>query len=103
MLKYILYFLFVINRRKFYAEVLRTLRPGGLFILHFSNRKSIKGLLYELYLKANNRDRTEEELGNYLRDYHEQAAELERSGFKIIDTEGYNWNILKRNSDNSEL
>ncbi|MFX1514473.1 MAG: class I SAM-dependent methyltransferase, partial [Promethearchaeota archaeon] len=39
------------SRLKFYAEVNRVLIPGGKFLLHFSNKKSIKGLLYGLYTK----------------------------------------------------
>jgi SAM-dependent methyltransferase len=87
------------NRGRSYAEVLRVLKPGGLFILQMSNKRSIKGLVYELYLKIKKRDRTAGDLENYRRDYKQQAGEIKRAGFRIIDAKGYNWNLIPRNSD----
>ena len=85
------------ERKNLYAEVLRVLRSGGIFLTQFSNKKSIKGLIYGLYMKMKKRKRIRE---YYKRDYNQQAAELESAGFRITDAKGYNWNIIQRNSNN---
>jgi ubiquinone/menaquinone biosynthesis C-methylase UbiE len=91
------------NREKSYGEVLRVLKPGGLFIIQMSNKRSMKGLVYELYLKMKKRQRMAGDLENYRRDYKEQAMELGHSGFRIVDAKGYNWNLIPRNSDSKLL
>jgi ubiquinone/menaquinone biosynthesis C-methylase UbiE len=92
----------IVNRERSYMEVLRVLKPGGLFLIQFSNKRSVKGLVYELYLKVKKRKRTWDDLENYRRDFDQQAAELKDAGFRIINARGYNWNLIPRNS-NSRL
>jgi ubiquinone/menaquinone biosynthesis C-methylase UbiE len=92
----------IVNREKSYKEVLRVLKPGGLFLIQFSNKKSVKGLVYEFYLRIKKRERTWDDLENYRRGFDQQAAELKDAGFRIINARGYNWNLIPRNS-NSRL
>jgi len=81
------------DKETFFAEVYRVLKPGGLMIVQVSNRRSIKGILYRTYLKLKRRTRT---AWYYLKTYGEQARLIRETGFEILGTLGYNWNVLQR-------
>jgi len=87
------------DRPRFYTEAWRTLKPGGLMLATLTNRRSIKGALYEAYLRKQRRER--------IRRYYEMnleqgLTEIRKAGFEIGPAWGYNWNILPRNT-NSRL
>lgn len=85
------------DRKKFYREAWRTLRPGGLLLFTLTNRRSIKGAVYDLYLRMTGRKRMRR---YYEMNYEEGLAEMNVANFSILGSRGYNWNLLPRDADN---
>jgi len=88
---------YVPNRARFYSEMLRVLKPGGRLMMTYTNKRSIKGLVYGAYLRLAGRAR--------IRRYYEQTlaegvAEMLAGGFAVKGRHGYNWNLLPRDADN---
>lgn len=79
--------------RDFYAEVRRVLKPGGLALVTMTNKASMKGLLYESYLRCIGRPRSahfyEHKLSYFL-------EALEACGLTVLSLYGYGFNILPR-------
>lgn len=87
---------YVPNRARFYSEMMRVLKPGGRLMMTYTNKRSIKGLVYGGYLRLMGRAR--------VRRYYEQTldegvAEMISGGFAVQGRHGYNWNLLPRDAD----
>ena len=64
-----------------------------------TNRRSIKGALYDTYLRLQGRARVRR---YYEMNLEEGLSEIRGAGFEIGPAWGYNWNLLPRNT-NSRL
>jgi SAM-dependent methyltransferase len=87
---------YVEARGRFYKEAYRTLRPGGTLMATLTNKLSIKGAIYGLYLFLARRRRMRR---YYEMTYRGGIGEMAEAGFKIRSARGYNWNLLPRDSD----
>lgn len=88
---------YVPDHARFYAEMLRVLKPGGRLMMTYTNKRSIKGLVYASYLRAVGRPR--------IRQYYQHTldaslARMRAGGFTVLGQHGYNWNLLPRDADN---
>lgn len=86
------------QRSLFFSDVWRVLKPGGMFLVTMTNKRSIKGLIYNLYLAWNRRSRSAR--------FYEQPLtscldELKEQPFTVEQIWGYNWNLLARDCDSS--
>ena len=88
---------YVPDHARFYAEILRVLKPGGRLMMTYTNRRSIKGLVYGSYLRLAGRQRIRR---YYEQNLDESIAELVAGGFAVLARHGYNWNLLPRDADN---
>ena len=88
---------YVPDHGRFYAEMLRVLKPGGRLMMTYTNRRSIKGLVYGTYLRAVGRPRIRQ---YYQYSLDQSVAELRAAGFTVLGQHGYNWNVLPRDADN---
>ena len=88
---------YVADHARFYAEMLRVLKPGGRLMMTYTNRRSIKGLVYGSYLRLIGRQRIRR---YYQQSLAESVAELIAGGFSLVARHGYNWNLLPRDADN---
>ncbi len=84
------------QRADFYREAHRLLKPEGVLLVALTNKHSLKGIIYETYLRWAGRKRIRH---YYELDYKYGVAEVRTAGFKIIHTWGYNWNVLPRDAD----
>lgn len=86
--------------RDFYAEVRRVLKPGGLAVVTMTNKASLKGLVYELYLRSIGRPRSahfyEHKLGYFL-------DAVRSCGLCVASLSGYGFNVLPRQCDSPWL
>lgn len=82
--------------RHFYREVRRVLKPGGLAVVTMTNKASLKGLIYETYLRCIGRPRSahfyEHKLGYFL-------DAVRDCGLSVTSLFGYGFNILPRQCD----
>lgn len=85
------------NRSSFYRQAWRVLRPGGWLLVTLTNKHSLKGVFYGVYLRLTGRQR---DAGFYEMDYNAGVAEITAVGFEIVSAWGYNWNLLPRGADN---
>lgn len=86
------------QRSLFFREVWRVLKKGGIFVVTMTNKRSIKGVVYNQYLAWNKRSRSAR--------FYEQPLsacldELRKESFSVEQIWGYNWNLLARNCDSS--
>lgn len=88
------------HREDFYGDVWRVLKPGGLFLVTMTNRKSIKGLIYKRYLAYTKRST---QARFYERSFSDCLDELTAFPFAVEHAWGYNWNPLPRDCDNGRL
>ena len=76
------------NPEKFFSEVSRTLKPGGLFIVEFANKRNLKNILKFVLgrLKTSPFNEKPLQIGETILDYHPGyiVSLLRESGFKII-------------------
>lgn len=86
------------NRSLFFTEVQRVLKPAGLFFLSWSNRHSLKGMLYHRYSDLR-RTPPAERLNFYRHTHREHHKALESAGFHILAMRGYAWQLLPRSHD----
>ena len=82
--------------RNFYNEIRRVLKPGGLAVVTMTNKASLKGLVYELYLRCVGRSRSahfyEHNLGYFL-------DAVQGCGLSVASAFGYGFNMLPRQCD----
>jgi SAM-dependent methyltransferase len=84
------------NRPDFYRGAWHTLQPGGLLLVTLTNKHSVKGIIYGLYLRLVGRRRVRR---YYEMGYAAAMAEVAAVGFEIVNAWGYNWNLLPRDAD----
>jgi SAM-dependent methyltransferase len=85
----------VSNHRIFFREVKRILKPGGLLLITFTNKSSIKSIAHKLHIIGRNKDRRL----FYVCNYPEIVEEIHLSELQVINAWGYNWNLLLRDND----
>jgi len=86
---------------RFLRELHRVLKPDGLLFISWSNRASIKGLLYQTY-SALKGTPPAARFQFYSTTHQENLALLQESGFALLDALGYSWTLLPR-SHNTPL
>lgn len=89
------------DEAQFLREVRRVLKPDGLLFVSWSNRKSIKGLLYTLYSAAKGTPPAERHYF-YRTSHAENMRLLEQAEFRVLEAVGYSWTLLPR-SHNTPL
>jgi ubiquinone/menaquinone biosynthesis C-methylase UbiE len=94
-------FNFMSDTARFLAEVHRVLKPGGLLTITWTNKNSIKGLLYGTYstLKGTS---SAERFSIYGSSHSENLRLLHGAGFRVCEATGYSWSLLPR-SHNTRL
>jgi ubiquinone/menaquinone biosynthesis C-methylase UbiE len=94
-------FNFMSDTARFLAEVHRVLKPGGLLTITWTNKNSIKGLLYGTYstLKGTS---PAERFSIYGSSHSENLNLLHEAGFRVCEATGYSWSLLPR-SHNTRL
>lgn len=92
---------FIPDRAAFFREVHRVLKPGGVFLLTWTNRHSLKGMLYHAYSTLKGQPPAER-YQIYGKSHAENLRLLRESGFSLLGAEGYSWVILPR-SHNTRL
>lgn len=83
----------------FYDEMHRILKQGGIFIMNFGNKDSIKGLIYPLYRKLF----TGSKGRMYIYTYKQYINKLVNKGFTLIESFGYSWNLLGYSSNSKSI
>lgn len=79
------------NLDAFFAECARVLAPKSSFVFTCGNKNSYKRYLYEILGK---------DKGRYLFSYDQIKALLEKNGFTLQKTRGFNWLPFRRDSNN---
>jgi len=83
------------NRTQFLQEARRVLKPNGLLMLSWTNKRSIKGWLYDAYSKwkgSSSIDRVR----FYETAHRDNLALLLEANFTILEAIGYSWMLLPR-------
>jgi ubiquinone/menaquinone biosynthesis C-methylase UbiE len=80
---------------RFFAECSRVLRAGGLLFTSWTNRASLKGLLFQRYQDLKGTTRAQR-YGFYQHSHADQLAEFCAAGFSPLETLGYSWPLLPR-------
>jgi ubiquinone/menaquinone biosynthesis C-methylase UbiE len=79
----------------FFSEIQRVLKPGGWLFISWTNRRSLKGLMYETYsyFKGSRR----EDMHKFYHFSHQETTSLMQShGLYLVEAVGYSWVILPR-------
>lgn len=71
-----------------FNDTSRILKNGGSLVFSFGNRSSFKSIIRRILGRE------------YIHSYHNVIKVLHRTGFKIVDKEGYNWLPFGRTSEN---
>jgi hypothetical protein len=88
----------VSHSRWFYEESFRVLKPNGLVVGMFTNKLSLRGLLYKLSKWMGKKSRPEYE-ASYSQSYGYWKKIIAESGFELIHQEGYCWFPFGRSSN----
>lgn len=79
----------------FFSEIQRVLKPKGWLFISWTNRRSLKGLMYETYSYFKG-SRREDMHKFYHFSHQENRALMESHGLKLVEAVGYSWVILPR-------
>ena len=89
----------VMHSAWFAPEAQRVLRPGGLLVCVFLNRRSLRGLFVLLRQRLRVGSRSEDEAHIYSRSYIPWKRQLERLTFQFVFERGFCWFPFSRVSD----
>lgn len=91
----------VSDRPKFLAECYRVLQDDGDLFISWSNKRSIKGLLFRGWQWYRGIPRPDQ-LNFYATTHSQNMQMLTDAGFRVVDKIGYSWTMLPR-GHNSRL
>lgn len=89
------------NKARFIGEIYRLLKPNGHLFISWTNKRSIKGLLYGRYSDLKGTP-AQDRFQIYSATHEENLAYLLGAGFRVDESFGYAWSLLPR-SHNSVL